>query len=255
MRVHLHRFAIRWRRPEGPRPWWPAAAGDTMPGRRPFGACVSRLEGGTMPGPEAAYHSAEPASGTTARHLACLTASNSDAGGWRTRCSLPSGRGITVTRDAGASIDDTVVVMLDAQTIGASPGWRDLAVLLEQRDQALSNCVSGPRTWGRASRLGPGCTRGSPPSGLPARWPALRRARWRSRSAPSPRWISSFERPTATARSRRVSLATSTRTVTPRDRRGSSPKPEPRRRDRGGGVVDPRSRTGAVTTHGVQTEG
>ena len=27
MRVHLHRFAIRWRRPEGPRPWWPAAAG------------------------------------------------------------------------------------------------------------------------------------------------------------------------------------------------------------------------------------
>jgi hypothetical protein len=51
-----------------------------MPGRQPFGACVSRLEGGTMPRPEAAYHSAEPASGTTARHLACLTASNSDAG-------------------------------------------------------------------------------------------------------------------------------------------------------------------------------
>lgn len=112
-----------------PRPWWPAAAGDTMPGRRPFGACVSRLEGGHDAGAEAAYHSAEPASGTTARHLACLTASHSDAGGWRTRCSLPSGRGITVTRDAGASIDDTVVVMLDAQTIGASRGWRDLAVL------------------------------------------------------------------------------------------------------------------------------
>jgi DNA-binding transcriptional MerR regulator len=35
--------------------------------------------------------------------------------------------------DADAPLDDTLVAMLDAQTIGSSAGWRHLALLLEQR--------------------------------------------------------------------------------------------------------------------------